>query len=152
MKYSIEFLEDIKGEEYNKLINYAFSQCDKFGLVRRTEIEPTEKCIEFLRNSQKTLLELKQLTEWPGTVTFGEKHAVYFYKTTEENRKLLMMNDSIYSWLNPDFPEDLFFIRRGKTFISSTAHEQLGSVILDNEIELEDFESKFNFKYKVVKR
>jgi len=63
-----------------------------------------------------------------------------------------MMNDSIYSWLNPDFPEDLFFIRRGKTFISSTAHEQLGSIILDNEIELEDFESKFNFKYKVVKR
>ncbi len=152
MKYNIEFMSNVSGHEYQKLIDYVYTKSDLFGMVVRTDMDQNSSVKEFLENNKDLISAKKMSHEWAGTITFGDKHEVYYFKTNEESRKILDTVDSVYSWRNPDLPEDLFFYRYGKIYFYSTSHEEISGLVVDNEDELEDFANNFSMHFHVYSR
>jgi len=152
MKYNVEFMSNISGEDYQKFINYIYERSDIFGLVVRTDMDQNKSVRDFLKKNKELITAKKMSHEWAGTITFGEKHEVYFFKTNEESREVLNTVNSIYSWRNPDLPEDLFFYRDGKIYFYSTSHEEISGLVISCEEELEEFANNFDMHFHVYSR
>jgi hypothetical protein len=152
MKYNVEFMRNITGADYKEFIDYVYARSDVFGFVVRTDMDQNKSVKDFLDQNKDLITAKKMSHEWAGTITFGEKHEVYFFKTNEESRKVLDAVDSIYSWRNPDLPEDLFFYRDGKIYFYSTSHEEISGLVIMNEEELEEFANNFTMHFHVYSR
>lgn len=152
MKYNVEFMSNVSGDEYKNLIDYIYERSDVFGMVVRTDMDQNKSVRDFLKKNEDLITAKKMSHEWAGTITFGDKHEVYFFKTNEESRKVLDTVDSIYSWRNPDLPEDLFFYREGKIYFYSTSHEEISGMVICCEEELEEFANNFSMHFHVYSR
>lgn len=75
----IQILEEPVGRTYKQLISLAFNTCDEFILVRREQLELTEK-MEILIDELKPYVKtLKQQEEWPGTRLLGHHADIYYF-------------------------------------------------------------------------
>ena len=71
------------------------------------------------------LSEKKMQSQWPGTILLDSKELVFKYaicrEFIDEIKKASM---GVYSWIQPDLPEDLCLMRADKTpWFYSVAHE-----------------------------
>lgn len=149
----INILSEVKGESYKALIELAFSKCEEFVLVERHQSELNENGFKFLESLKSEILDIEVDQKWPGTQLDGHFANIYFFKTSEKAKQILLDNsDSIYSWLSPDLPEDLTFYKtKGEIWLTSTSHEKTCDVLeKDKDLlkKLQELDIKCNLEKK----
>ena len=130
---------DPKDKVYKDLLDLAFSVCDEFILVVRSSISIFNNVTDVLEKLYPFLKEKKEQSEWPGTKYFGKKSViVYYYKTDEEAKRILLkFSNSLHSWVQPNLPEDLCFLKNQKPWLINTAHERASYFDTDDKDEIE---------------
>ena len=131
---------EINDEIYEALINYAFQKCDAVMFVVRRDIYINDIRIdkiglnELKQNMKKYtnicknyLLKLKHSSKriYSRSLADDEMFDVYFYKFSNTVKELLLENRSFYSWLHPNYPEDIAFFKNGYCWLWSIAHEEI---------------------------
>ncbi|MTK11301.1 MAG: leucine-rich repeat domain-containing protein, partial [Clostridiaceae bacterium] len=131
----IEIYDDPRDQAYRSLIDYAVKKCTKFVLVE-------VKSISYSNNAKKVLSELEpylisriKLDRWPGTISGSDDNLVYTYDLNEKSARILKeAANSLFSWMQPNLPEDLSFITKdGKEWLVNTAHEKMAGLQIDEE-------------------
>ena len=113
---------DPKDKVYRKLLDVAFGICDEFLLVVRNDIPASTNANLVLESLAAFLSEKReQQFEWPGMqllpvpkcLSHAQKPAtVYYFKTHYDAKKILLeASNSLHSWMQPNLPEDLSFIK-----------------------------------------
>ncbi|MGK0467573.1 stage III sporulation protein AH [Clostridium sp.] len=119
------FIEnDPKDNAYRDLIDLAFEVCDTFILVVRKSLFFNQNADYLLEELESSLKEVKEEYEWPGTfLAGGEPAKVYYYNTDINARTVIKtVTNSLHSWVQPDLPEDLSFIKNGKSWLINISH------------------------------
>jgi hypothetical protein len=96
-------------------------------VVRRSiEISPgAERLLELLNTD---LINVSELSQWPGTSLLTETATVYLYKATKKVMDTFQISACrLYEWEQPNFPEDLCLLRNETDpWLTTIAHEQVG--------------------------
>lgn len=147
----VDILE-MNEQAYKDLIDLAFEICSSFILVERDQLQFSENAKNIRALLEPYLLEVKTQDEWPGTRLIGHYAKVYYYKTTDEAKHILMTHSKDFnSWLAPILPEDLCCIKEdGTEWLVSVAHEDdcwisnvsLGELEIIKKIEGMKFNTK----------
>jgi hypothetical protein len=135
----ISITSEPKNDVYRRLIDLAFDLCDEFTLVIRKEIELNDKGKSILEKLNDHLIEMKKQSEWPGTILgCGHFAYVYYYHTSLEAREIIKeVSNSLYGWVQRDFPEDLSFYKSGKPWLVNIAHEEISYILSEDESEID---------------
>ncbi|MCK6463109.1 MAG: stage III sporulation protein AH [Candidatus Pacebacteria bacterium] len=137
----IDFTDEPRNNIYEKLIEYAVSQCDKFSLVWREDLGHKKEENEIAKKLEPYAISNIITTKWPGTEIFSGTANLSTYKLNPETAKILKIAKSLYQWEAPDFPEDLaLYLKNGELWLGSVAHEQMGWLCTENipEPQLKD--------------
>lgn len=148
----IEIESEPKGDSYNSLINLAFEICDEFILVIRDNIDLNEVGKTILKELAPALKEIKEQNEWPGTRLLEHTATVYHYKTDKSIKDILIDKiEGLYSWLQPNYPEDLCFIKKeGKTWVGTVSHEKMCWIECETNEELQKIKEIKGLKFEVI--
>jgi hypothetical protein len=135
---------------YHKLIDIAFEICDEFILVVRPYAIINDNTKLLLRRLEPNLIIVKEQTEWPYTITRGDPSQVYYFKTNDKTKKIIKeAANSLYAWQPPDLPDDLTFFKKGKAWLTNTAHEEQSSIETQDEEEIKRIMSIDGLKVKL---
>ena len=124
---------------YKKLIDLAFDVCDEFILVDRNSTSLyLEDCgMLVLEKLKGSLKEMKKESEWVSNRLFDQTASVYYYRTDNEAREIIKgASNSLYSWVHPNLPEDLSFIKNGTPWLINNSHEHESYIETDDKEEI----------------
>lgn len=114
---------------YTYLLKHSLTKCTEFILVVRSELELNSNGTRVLDTLKPYLKEEIKAYEWPGTemVKEGKPATIYHYYLNEETMNILLESaNNLYSWVQPDLPEDLCFINQdGTPWLCSVGHEKM---------------------------
>lgn len=121
--------------DFDTLTRAAMNVCSYFSLVVQDQ-QSSRRALECLRLLQEHFLQREERSAWPGTVIWGRTASVFTYRLNSGSlATLLELGSSFSTWLEPDRPEDLSFLRADFTvWLGSVAHEH------DVFLELEEHE------------
>ncbi len=120
------------------LLNYA----DTFSFVIRKGENVLKQVTDLLVSLDHYLIDVKEVTEWAGTVLSWDQAMIYTYHLNNESAYVLYANENyLYDWLLPRLPEDLIFYKKNRPLFVSITHEK------EAYFELED-EDRFYLKNK----
>lgn len=124
-----------EGKVYEKLIDLAFEACDEFHLVVRRDLGSSRKLEPLLKQLESSLKRLEKTNEWTGTRLGGGQKAKVYYYQTDNNAKTIIKGaaGSLYSWIQPELPEDLSFLKKGKPWLVNIAHEEESYIITESQ-------------------
>jgi hypothetical protein len=123
-------------EVYLRLIDLAQEFCMSFLLVVRPTISLDMAGIELLDMLKSFLLSREDKSSWPGTDLFDEEKAiVYTYRLCSESANILKkVNNTLYGWVQPNYPEDLCFVKKdGVPWLITISHEHEAFLVLNAE-------------------
>ena len=124
MKPTFDIMAEPKGQTYNDLLNFAAFRCASFSLVWRDQFKFEPSAYEIKRALNPFLISSDRTNEWPATTLIGHEAIVCRYRVADESMKLLHRAGALYSWLQPNLPEDLVFYASGDTaWLASISHE-----------------------------
>ena len=127
-----------KNSVYRNLINLAFDLCDKFILVERKDIDFNGNAKSILEKLEVNLIEVKEQSSWAGNKLGDSTAYVYHYNTDSHAREIISeVSDSLYSWVQPNYPEDLSFYKNGISWLVNNAHEKSGYIITEKKAEID---------------
>jgi hypothetical protein len=125
MKPVFDIVAEPKAQTYIDLVNFAASRCESFSLVWRDQFQFEKAAYEIKHALKPFLVSNVRTDEWPGTKLVGHEAIVRRYRVSDESVKLLQSTTSLYSWLEPNLPEDLAFYASGEVvWLASISHEQ----------------------------
>lgn len=140
MKNKIYFVrQELKGAPYNKLLEFAVAVGGYALLVFNSTKNLNIQGQMVLERLDPYLSEKKMQSQWPGTILLDSKELVFKYAICREFiDELKKAAKGVYSWLQPDLPEDLCLMRVDKTpWFYSVAHEAESYLELsDDELAL----------------
>jgi hypothetical protein len=89
---------------------------------------------EFIQAAQPFLIKEEETDEWFGTKLLGDKAWVYTFRLCPEAITLVAEASlALFSWLQPDLPEDLCFVRfDGTPWLVSISHERDGYFLISD--------------------
>jgi hypothetical protein len=124
MKPTFDIVAEPKGQTYIDLVAFAASRCGSFSLVWRDQFQFEQSAYEIKHALKPFLISNDRTDEWPGTKLIGHEAIVRRYRVADESVKLLHVAGTLYSWLQPNLPEDLAFYASGDTaWLASISHE-----------------------------
>lgn len=119
-----EIVAEPKGQTYIDLLNFAASRCVSFSLVWLDQFKFEQSAYDIKHALKPFLISNDRTDEWPGTKLIGHEAIVRRYRVTDESLKLLHVAGALYSWLQPNLPEDLAFYASDDTaWLASISHE-----------------------------
>lgn len=122
-----------KKEAYRRIIDLALTFCDQALLVTRDTINLTQHGSKLLAQLEPFILrKISKSTQWPGTILhcndlFPDNTAtVYYFRLCTESARVLKDSvEGLFSWRQPEYPEDLCLIRSdGSPWLVSITHEE----------------------------
>lgn len=138
MNTTFNIIVEPKGTTYFSLLEYAKNHCTLFSLVRRIQFPPKGSGLKIEERLLPFLVSSNVAGEWPGTKLYGPQANVSKYRVSEDSIKILSELDGLYSWMAPDFPEDLvFYSPDGNPWLISISHER-DSFIQDSKSNFEN--------------
>jgi len=111
--------------EYHSLLFAVAAVSSTFGMVQRSsrawDTYP-ESTIELLNRLEPYLVDISEVTEWPGTKTCGSAVSRFLFKSVEQAISIVAQaTDSLWDWANTRLPDDLHFLRmNGSVVMGST--------------------------------
>ena len=135
MRATYDLLEEPTGGSWRGLLNVAFDYCDEFLLVTLPLNPLRQSAMGILHRLSPFLLSRDQRSEWPGTKLWGHTAMVYRFQLASYTKEILLAAAAgPYSWLQPELPEDLCFLRpAGTPWLVTIAHERDGYLDLSPE-------------------
>jgi len=132
-RYTI--LEEPTGQPYHDLLHYSLSFTDAFLLVVRHSMTIAATGQEVLDRLKPFQLSRTLESEWPGAQLLDETAIVYRFKASNESFALLgRVSEGLFSWKQPELPEDLCRIRKdGSPWLVTIAHEKDSYVELSGD-------------------
>lgn len=121
-----ELHKDVTGEAYRSLIEAACNKSAKFHLVIRKELAVAPSAKAVLKQLAPSLIRKVEKSEWASTMLDGSTAYVYYYRADDHAKNVLKEAvQSLYSWEQPYFPEDLSFFRaNGIDWLATSSHER----------------------------
>lgn len=134
-RITFDIIEEPCGEIYRGILDCAAQRCDSFELVTRPSLPLTESAMVFLLEAKPFMLRREERGEWFGTKLTDDTATVHGFKMCPETISLLKSaSDSLFSWLQPDLPEDLCLIRSdGTPWLVTISHERDGYFQISHE-------------------
>jgi Leucine-rich repeat (LRR) protein len=131
----IEIYDNPKDEAYRSLIDYAVKKCTKFVLVEVKDISSSSNVKKVLTALEPYIINKIRSNKWPGTRSGSNNNLVYTYEFNEKSARILKeAANSLFSWAQPNLPEDLSFITEdGKEWLVNIAHEKIATLEIDEE-------------------
>ncbi|HEX8464067.1 MAG TPA: hypothetical protein VF627_05555 [Abditibacterium sp.] len=118
------FASEPEGATYEALIQLAIKRCETFSLIWRAKRHPKPAQDEMLLALTEFLIAEKDTKQWPGTLSAGSA-TIRHYRAVAEVAPILCRIEGLYSWLHPQYPEDLaFYCANGDVWLTSIAHER----------------------------
>jgi len=135
MRAVYNLLDDVKGEAYVRLLHHALSQCDSFTLVIRHSIDVNATAEAVLNRLEPYLTRRDEIAEWPGTLLLDGTAQVNTFKLSPPTASVLAeVADGLFSWTQPELPEDLCLIKKdGEPWLVTIAHEEDAYLVLSAE-------------------
>ena len=136
----ISITSEPKNDVYRFLVDLAFDLCDEFILVVRKDLclKSNDSAKSVLEKLNDYLKEMKEQSEWAGTELIEYTAYVYHYHTSPEAREIIKeVSNSLYSWVQPNLPEDLSFYKSGKPWLVNTAHEKQSFILSEDKSEID---------------
>ncbi len=125
---------NVEGRVYKEFIDLAASLSDKFLLVERNDMNSSDNLIKVLKKLESSLIEMREQSEWPSAMLTESTAKVYYYKIDDNSKNVLKEQvNSLFSWEQPDLPEDLCFINGDESWISTSSHEEHCDIISEDE-------------------
>lgn len=124
---SYALMEEPRGESYRALVDAALDYCDTLLLVAQKHLGLAPSAADLMRRLEPFLLAKSQESEWPGTTLLDSTKATLFrYRFNRDSARMLNeAADRLFSWSQPELPEDLSLIRPdGAPFLITIAHER----------------------------
>jgi hypothetical protein len=136
-----EFVREIRGEDYRRLLAASVPFCDLAVLVVPAKPEEfRQRCAETVE-TLRPFLRLREFRSqaWPGTVSWGDPAWIYWLDYSAEAAAALATRvDGLYEWESQrGRPEDLALLCEDRReFLTSVAHEREAWMQLaDNEYD-----------------
>jgi hypothetical protein len=128
-------LREPRGDLYERLIDFAASQCTLALLVVRPTLPLNPEATELLSDLEPFMVSKKSLARWPGTELLDGVAEVYVFSlTSESTEKLKRATSRLYGWCQPYLPEDLcLLLREEEPWLVSISHEGDAYFTLDEE-------------------
>lgn len=124
-------VEEPRDSTYRELLSWLESRAASILLVVRDSAGLTADGHAVLARLQPFLKSRERRKEWPGTRLLAATATVYQYELSDVISTVLSeVADSLYSWQQPNLPEDLCFLAAdGRILLATIAHE--GDAYLD---------------------
>ncbi len=92
-----------------------------------------------LKELEPYIQQINEKDKCPGTKLLGHTAVVHYYTLNNESKEILKKHaEGLYSWVQPDLPEDLSFLKQdGTSWLINTAHESFSHVDSNNNDEIE---------------
>ncbi len=101
--------KDVSGKSYLKLLSALLDEEDTFSLVWREQLDFEKSAFDIRDELEGLLISQKLRNCWPGTELIGHQASVIEYRCDDSAHSVLAKPGSIYGWLAPKYPEDLWF-------------------------------------------
>ena len=125
MKPKFDIVAEPSGQTYVDLLDFAATRCESFSLVWRARSKFEQSAYEIKRALRPFQVSGVRTDEWLGTKLIGHEAMVRRYRVSDESVKVLYVAGSLYSWLQPNLPEDLAFYSSGDVgWLASISHER----------------------------
>ena len=123
LTYSI--VQEPRGDVYRQLIVRSVDHGDTFLLVVRGSPPLSETGQAVMSSLRAFLISRTEDSEWPGTRLLDEKATLYRFSLTPAAAAVLAAAaQGLYSWVQPDLPEDLcVFTADGSPWLVTISHE-----------------------------
>ena len=123
------------GLVYKSLLDFALRRCQSFSFVWRDQMEFERSASDFEVQIRSHLASEKRSNEWPGTWSASNENIVRRYHCEENSINKLARVNGVYSWIAPQYPEDIvFYLPNGNPWFVSIAHEKTSW--FEGEIEI----------------
>lgn len=134
-RQTYSFTSEPTGDTYKRLLEYAVQECTQVILVRRQELDLSERGQELLRQLEPFLILRERANVWPGTELIGHTATVYKYALSEAViATLTAFSFGLYSWVQPALPEDLCLLRQeNEPWLVTISHENDGYLVLSDD-------------------
>ena len=125
-------LADVKGNTYVRLLQEALNACGSFILVIRPSLDLIDSGHGVLNKLRPFLISEEEKSEWPGTQLLDGTAQVNSYELTLLAAEVLTeVASGLFSWTQPELPEDLCLFRAdGEPWLVTIAHEEDGFMVL----------------------
>ena len=132
MRKIFNIIEEPIGKIYSKLLNQSLQYCDAFLFVVRPSMPQSESLKKIIEDLQSHIVNKEDKSEWPGTKLINNTATIYKFKLNHETVDFLTSKThNLYSWLQPDLPEDLCLLRADKNpWLVTISHEKDGYLLL----------------------
>ena len=132
------FKSELSEREYNDLLDLSLSFCSQALVVIRGSCPLSSRGQDVLSKLEEFEISRERRSEWPGTRLHGADATVVIYKLCVASVSVLkQLSGDLYSWREPNSPEDLCLLRSdGTPWLVSIAHERDAYMELyDREVE-----------------
>lgn len=129
-----EIISKFEGEEYFTFLECMKSVSDEFSLTVRDSFEHNVEESKLLNRLTRFLIQEKRTNFWPGTELCSDTARVFKYRTTEDSINSLFIVRSPWELIDPEFPEDLAFYKKGSVIFESISHENLAFLKMSQEL------------------
>ena len=121
---------DIAGEGYTAFLTQACGHFTSFSLVWRQSLSRDKNSQAVGQALRQHQLQTRQGSCWPGTQLSGASATIVTYSLNHDSVKVLQKPGSLFSWISPQYPEDLaFYGKDGRCGFASVAHEGLAWIL-----------------------
>jgi hypothetical protein len=130
----LESWKDIKENDYNDFLDMTLDWFGFFSLVWRDTSTFDDSAAQIRRDLWNHEIEHRRASHWPGTyickTAKTPKADIITFRLDKNSREVLQKPGSLFSWLAPNYPEDLAFYQKdGRLAFASTSHEGLAWAI-----------------------
>lgn len=125
MQQVYDIVNEPKGELLCQLINAVAQLSSYVTMVVRDRSGLGERGTAIISKLRPYLIEQTRSSSWPGTILRNEEATVFRFSCEKGVlEELTRASDGLYSWQQPEFPEDLSFSRKdGTVVLASICHE-----------------------------
>ncbi len=119
---------NISGEQYLKLIDYAFRCCDRFALnipILGGDEHENERRVRDIVCQMRPYITDRMVSKKYFSIKSSYKREIYVFSTSKGVRNMVNSAGGIYKWVYPELPEDLSFFdsASGRCWLETIAHE-----------------------------
>lgn len=114
------------------MLQQSLSSCGSFILVVRHSIDVNDSAQAALNRLEPFLIQREERSEWPGTQLFDDTAEVSTFKLSPATATVLAETaESLFSWTQPELPEDLCLFREdGEPWLITITHEKDAYMVL----------------------
>lgn len=118
---------DVRDDAYGFLLRTLVEAGGTFGLVWRDQLKASDSAIAVRSALRPLEVQHRKTDRWPGTELIGHRALVIIYRSDPAALEVLRRPRSLFRWLAPEYPEDLWFASSsGELLLATVAHESMG--------------------------